>query len=606
MVINGVSSASLLRIGAVSSNSSGVVVHPNPRIALITGPTLRNDASPWQFYRIMRPIMMREVGLGVVADAIQDFDTPAPGTVSVSNGSTTLTGVGTDFLSRYSANAVISVYYDQGGGKISRWRATVASVGSNTSLTLAVAWPKPTQSGVQHQRWGTGDGSDASTRWNERNNYYDNALAAYATWAKTGLDEFATIGDQIARVWWLYLDRGLEVSTSPRSQCFDGIMIAAERGVLDATEVYNAADAWHAASGVQSYQNYVGERRTTDGGQNLFYGARESGYAWRTAFYLSQLHPNSATRTTWSNRLADTIQTYWRDHQCKPSNPANPARCRTADGEWRWQDDFRGGPWIGAYGTEPWHVGIAMQGLTRYHRATNNSVANTVITAWVNHLMTSTQPGGIGSGKLYLDDVPSDFAGVNCRKHYYTHLGGTETAYTSGLHQGAGCSGGADAVYGGRDINTEIVSAYGYAFRLTGDNNIRARGDDIFGATYGATDGFHAQWAWRQSSNRPKFNGQNLCCNDSYLVDRLGAAQAATTATNITAYVGVNLASVPGAIEVRVTVRKPDQSTTQTTCTASPCAVNWDSQQGRASYKAQYRSAVSTLAETDWTPLGTN
>lgn len=608
VTINGVSSASLLRIGAVSTNSSGVVIHPNARIATILAPSMRTGASPWSFYDTWRPRRMRAVGASIVTEGIQDFDTPAPGTISVSNGSTTVTGVGTDFSTRYGANAVIHVYYDQGGGVISRWRATVASVGSNTSLTLAVAWPKPTQSGVQHQRWGTGDGSDASTRWNERNNYYDNGLAAYVTWAKTGLDEFATLGDQIGRWWYLYMDRGTDLSVSPRSQMWDGILIAAERGVLPSAEVYTNAHTAQNTSGAQGYQNWIAERTTADNYTNLYFGARESGYAWRYGFFLSQLHPDAGTRAAWQTKLDTHITTYWRNLQCKPGNPAG--RCQTADGEWRWEDGGArgGGPWtVPVVGTEPWHIGVAMRGIIGYHRASSNATASTTLTAWVNNLMTGTQPGGIGSGKLYLDDVASDFAGVNCHRHYYTHLGGSLTAYTSGLNQGAGCSGGVDAVYGGRDINNEMIGAYGYAFRLTGDTAIRTRGDAIFGATYGATDGFHSQWAWAGASNQPKTLAQALCCNDSYLVDRLDTAQAATTATNITAFAGFNLASISGATQARITVRKPDQSTTQTTCSTSPCSVNWDSRQGRAAYRIDYLSAGSVvLAASDWSPLGTN
>ena len=56
---------------------------------------------------------------------------------------------------------------------------------------------------------------------------------------------------------------------------------------------------------------------------------------------------------------------------------------------------------------------------------------------------------------------------------------------TSGGDAGAGCGGAAEAIYGSRDSNNEIISRMGYAYRLTGIAALKTLGDDIFGGTWG-------------------------------------------------------------------------------------------------------------------------
>jgi hypothetical protein len=599
---SGAEGSSLLVIGAVATNDAGVVIPPNSEIAFLLAPMLRSDTSPWPFYDKNRRRVAFEVGASVVAAATAYISTPAAGTVSVSNGSAVVTGTGTSFLSQYAAGAQIVLYYLHADGQTGRAIRGVASVNSDTSLTLSAPFDRPTQTGISHQRWGTGDGSDANTAWTDGINYYDNVLALYVSHYKTGLTGIAQYADQLANLWWLYLDRGSNIMMAPRLISLEGMMLAAERGVLDKAAVYTAAQMFNFdySTDAPGYRNYIHNRNSSVGYQNFYFGARESGYAWRFGTALGRLHPVAATRDAWLPRLSANIQNHYRDYQCKSSNPANPGRCLSPHGSFRWQDSF----WNDDYAEQPWHTGIAMQGLIRYHRWTANTVAQTVMTDWVNFLMNGTQPGGTGSGKLYLDDISSSFAGINCRRHYYWHMQGTPAAPVNGMHAGSGCEGGADAVYGGRDTNNEIISSYGYAYRLTSDPAIKVRGDNVFGGTWGADDGYHGQWAWRSAANRFKTHGQGLCCNDSYLVDRLPAAQAATTPDQRPVAVSFHKASVPGTANVRVTAAKPDATTVSAVCAISPCTVNVDRIQGQHRIRLEYLSgAGSILSASDWIPI---
>lgn len=583
---------STIRVGAVASNAGGVVLAPSA-ITFLTAPMLRAGASPWPFYDRNRPRLSLETGREIVAQMEADLNTPLPGLVTVAQGSSQVTGQGTAFLSQYAPGTAILFYYVPAGGGTARAVRTVAAVANDGLLTLTAAWDRPGQTMIEHQRFGDGDASDAYARWSESLNYYDNVATLYITYFKTGLTEFASLADRVAQLWWWYLDG--RVDWAPRNIMFEGLMIAAERGVLDREAVYQHAQrfSFDDPAGL-GYRNYITERNTTNDYQNFYFGARESGYSWRYGVALAQLHPSATVRNDWNSRLAANIQNHYRDFQCRASNPALPSRCREPEGAFRWED----AAWNGL-AEQPWHTGIVMQGLIRYHRWTNNTVARQVIADWVTHLMTNKQPNGPGEGSLWLR-IPSSFPGVDCRRHYYWHLEGP----TMASNAGGGCAGGFDAVYGGRDINNEIVSSYGYAFQLTGQPGARMRGDDVFGATWGGDDGFFSQWAWRQASNRAKVLGQGLCCNDSYLVDRLPLAARDTDAQPLSLRVPFRLANVNNAADVLVTLTKPDGTQVQQTCTTSPCVVTADRVQGDHLLEMEYRSTGGVrLATTGRRPV---
>jgi hypothetical protein len=600
----GQTGAGTIAVGAVAATGAGVVIPPTAEVAFLTGEMLRSGASPWPFYDRNRPRRGLRVGAMLVQQMGATINTPLAGTISVANGSTAVTGTGTQFLTQYAANAQIVLYYDQGVGKIGRQVRRVSSVSSDTALTLTAAWDKSSQTSIQHQRWGTGDGADADSQWAEGYNYYDNILTLYVSYYKTGLSQLAAYADQAAQYWWLYTDLGQRYTFAPRHIAFEGLMLAARRGTLNLSEVFTYADNynWSWTGGVPpGYRNYINDRNTSLLYQNFYYGARESGYSWRWGVALGHQHPSPATRSAWQSRLGVNIQNHYRDFQCKASNPALAGRCRYPEGAFRWADDA----WAPHLAEQPWHTGIAMQGIIRYHRWTGNTVAQSIVTDWVNHLMVNTQPSGAANYSLYQSSFASSFPGVNCRRHYYWEHRGTEASLlTTGGDAGAGCAGTADSIYGGRDTNNEIVSSYGYAYRLTGNAAIKTRGDDVFGATWGADDGFFGQWVWSAAPNQGKTHGQGLCCNDSYLVDRLGAAAADRTEQPLPVSISFRLQSVPGADRARVSVTRPDGVIVSAECAVSPCVLNGDRQQGEHRVRLEYLSAGgAVLAETEMKPM---
>jgi hypothetical protein len=378
-------------------------------------------------------------------------------------------------------------------------------------------------------------------------------------------------------------------------------MIAAERGVLDADEVYDFADGHLWGTSGTGYQNYIGTKTiATHGQQNFWFGAREAGYAFRYAAELADLHPNSAVRSTWNSRLSAHIVDPLRGWQCFSTNPVVANRCRYPNGAYRWDD----AAWAPDLAEQPWHTGILMNGVIRRHRLTGDSTAESIIEDWATHMLTSEQPGGAGSStSLYHDGaLNSDIPGVTCRSHYYWHLEGDEISIHSGEYVASAC-GFFTGVYQGRDVNNEIIAAYGYAHRL-GVAGAKARGDDVFAATWGADDLYHGQWAWSGATNQYKTHNQGLCCNDSYLVDRLDEEDADVSALPISLSVSFNVAAVAGAAEARLTITSPDGAQSAIVCAQSPCAVMANRRQGQHRILLEYLSAIGgVIATTELTPV---
>lgn len=610
--INGVSGSANMIIGYVPTNTAGVVMHPASTTKTLLDEMVRRGMSGYPFYDRNRLRVSKEIGALINSYGVADFNTPCAGTLSVSNSSTAVTGVGTAFTSCYANGSAIVLYYDQGAGVIGRAIRDVTTVVNDTSLTLSANWNKPTQSAIQHQRFGTGDGGAELLRWNEGTNYYDMLLTLYVTYYQSGIKSVADYADSFAPHWWLYLDKGVAFTTAPgpagRRVGETGLIIAALRGALSLTDVTAALHSYHNTSGFLGFTNFLLERTYTLGYRLVHSSVREAGYNFRAALGLAIAHPDAGTRTTWTTRLANAAADNWLKFQCDSGNTLVGTQpvpydigCQFPQGAFRTIDEAEHATdWF----EPPWITGVAMQGLIRYHRWNGNASAQTVIQNWVAHLLNNTQPGGIASQtSLYLTQA-TDFAGVNCRGHYYYHQKGTRSTLYSGTtgYSGGNCAGPPESVYGVRDTNNEMVSSYGYAYRLTGTAAYKTRGDDVFDSTYGASDGFFGGWMRQRSlgvPSLPKLAAQALCCNDSYLVDRMDAADNATSAQNRNHYASCRLASVASADKCRVTLTKPNGDTvvvTGSSGSSAPLTIPVDVRQGEGYLlRYEYLSSVDVV-----------
>jgi hypothetical protein len=219
------------KYGAVATDANGSVIVPNPQHAQILGPMIAAQSNPWPLYELWgvnysNLIIQALAGTNSFGTQFVDYwNTPAAGTISIANGSTTVFGVGTHFLSQYcggSAGPVvlpaginqrfIVVWYPIGGtiglqGRFGRRLIQVNSCESDAALTINTAWTGDTAagfslvpssvSGVQYAYTDNGPGGASNMGgigpWLSGNNpvdYYDNVVALYAEYYRTGTDDY--------------------------------------------------------------------------------------------------------------------------------------------------------------------------------------------------------------------------------------------------------------------------------------------------------------------------------------------------------------------------------------------------------------------------------
>jgi len=247
---------------------------------------------------------------------------------------------------------------------------------------------------------------------------------------------------------------------------------------------------------------------------------------------------------------------------------------------------------------QPWHTALFMHGVVRYHRWTGNSTAATVITDWVNHLLTNTQPGGQAPDNgLWLGEVTSGVPPYKCGGFYEYFLLGNRTTPdpANGFNRCETSIFDPNNLRLARDTAHTMMSTMGYAYRLTGNQAIKTRGDQMFGFTFGGTDPFVASWNAPFTNHPRRFHNQALCCSDSYLVDRLTAAEADITPADLALRFAFRKENIPGTQDVRLTLTRPDGSQQTATCSSSPCSLTGNRIQGQHRIVMEYLSSSGAV-----------
>jgi hypothetical protein len=199
--------------GAVETDDTGVVVAANATIDTLIGPLIRYGASPWPWFDD------RNRAAADVRIAYMDTDYPAywerenHGIISVVHGTTSVTGVGSNFLTTVcdpTGKAVASIviqYPHTDGQGVGYLKASVANCVSDTALSLTDVFPVPD---AINQHWG----DDRGRGWWSYNsapaNYYDNVAAFYQLYYRSGLTAYRTAARKLADRFWRApeLDRG--------------------------------------------------------------------------------------------------------------------------------------------------------------------------------------------------------------------------------------------------------------------------------------------------------------------------------------------------------------------------------------------------------------
>ncbi len=462
---------SLTRI-ANAQSTGDIVTYPSPEIEFIIGPQVKSGST------LVPTTWFDQNAIDRGLQLASEFPAAPPmrqitGTISLTQGQKTVVGSGTRFLSELPApvNQFNFFIRDTQGGLQTCY---LASVTDDTHLTLTQAWVPVSQTG---RSVFTVTGDDLNNYLNL--NYYDQALTQYINFYRTGDIRFRDAARKIADSWWQmpYVDQGrapVNNIIAPRSVSLSGLMLRALDGrpemwpwIVNYTRVM--FDIW------------IGQRITYPA---LYFGAREGGYMLLFAANLGKVHPDPAIRTEFTNKALDAAVNWY-------------ARVQYPDGSWRWGDPA----WVGD-ATQPFHVGLLLEGMIAVHRLTNDArVAASIVK---------------GTEALYLQGYNPQ----GWRAMYYQVHG----SWTDGTVCEPGCGAAAipwppadvSQIPEARQLNGTTIHAFGYAYKLSGDARFKQWGDDIFDSTFSGVDGYRAL-AWF----RAKEYDENYRAAGRYLVWRL-------------------------------------------------------------------------------------
>jgi hypothetical protein len=325
-------------IGAVATDNNGLVIVPDANISRILGPLPRMDTTSWSWFDD------RAVAAAELQITLQTTGGPAGtvgpwrnvwsvasmnGTISVTNGSATVTGTSTDFQDDFcdgggtpvsGTDDFIAIWYEDANypGEITRAFYRVTACASATSMTLQNAWGHATgtQSGLSY----TVVSGNQIGYWfttNTPGNYYDNVLAFYTLYYRTGLTRYRDAARTLARNFWEgpFYSRGRNYDTAALGGNF--IFAGPARGqspaglVLWALE--SGEDIWDGLHLLWAWQKYVGYDAYSPGFSSTMQigDVREMGYATAAMALCSQYDTDSGWQATCRTTLKGIVNSIW-------------------------------------------------------------------------------------------------------------------------------------------------------------------------------------------------------------------------------------------------------------------------------------------------------
>jgi len=589
----GLEGRSVLTFGAVATDDNGVVQHSDPNVALVFGPLLRFGLSPWPWYDRIHS-QLSDVYGRLVTNAndkwAADWATPSAGLVSARKGSRTIKGMGTTFQTDVCGgvgNTVPKGPYTvvvMNAGALT-YPAVVSACVSDTELTVAPGEENiiETVSGVPYSMtlngawWG---GASNGAGGSNNANYYDNVMAHYALYYRTGLSRYLQYARTLADRWY---DSPffLRQFTAPRIYALTGTLWRAYEGrktswwadklhpaldriAADATtggmgDLREEADqiTYLAIAGkltpdsakAAAYRSAIYDSavkiwlpaRKPDGNwiSSANFYASWNGYAG-TATVTNGSTTVTGTGTTWQSTWPWNGNCVWFGTSALNGDPATykatwvsptqlmldrPYQGATATGK-KWQLANLCGP-----GTQPFMVGVAASAWSYAFKADANPMYRDLFfgaTAWIRQNGVQASTRGLYYGRGYPNCEPISDNLKNC-------------SYNS-LDRGS--------VEESRFLNGEVLGALASAYEMTSDPGLKQSADDLFGAVFGKEGGPGADSAFvslldqSRSGSAPKnfgfFFGAGQVSSWPALRGRIGAAAVTGPAVEITQAVPIN------------------------------------------------------------------
>ncbi len=323
---SGQSSTSTVKYGAVRTDDHDVVINDDPNVTKLLGPMLRLGANPWPYFD------RRHRGLADFFGGLQDkqyaesWNTALRGSIILKKGSTLVTGRDTAFRSDLcsaaegQSNATLVVWYAIAGanGKTGHRPYEVASCESDTVLRLKQAYAQADGGGLKYSRM---DESAVGTWINGSTNanYYDNVLAFYSLYYRSGIDDYLKFARTLADRWWdmPWIDGGRSASDDngstylfPRVKALTGLVARALDGRPEMWSGLRAlADS--------DYGVWLNKREMAD--------MREEAYATAYASLIALFDPDAASRAKHKAAVLRALNTHWAPNQLADKSWKNPS-----------------------------------------------------------------------------------------------------------------------------------------------------------------------------------------------------------------------------------------------------------------------------------------
>jgi uncharacterized protein YjdB len=315
-------------------------------------------------------------------------------------------------------------------------------------------------------------------------NYYDVGMALYGQYYRTGNVEHLTNARKLTDAFYDFLlyEKAKYGGTAPRNMSFGGIILRAMDG---------RPDMWpHILEETRrQYNGWLGLRLDYP---SIYLGVRDGAYALMYATWLAKVHPDAAVRAEMRQKALDAVQKYY-------------LRLQDPDGGFYWMDPIvKDGKEKFA---QPFMVGLLLEAFTYVHHLTGDAgiaAAFPRTVEWLHRYYRLTDP------------VP-ELPGIYWRNHpYFVWPDGT-------WDSAARLEGGWDTntLREARQANSTILHAYGYAFKLTGDNRFRTWGDEVFAASFGKGNGPLADSYSNLADYQEKEFGQSYRSGARYLAWRI-------------------------------------------------------------------------------------
>lgn len=321
--------------GAVETDDKDVVITRNGAVDTLLGPMVRYGANPWPWFddrhRAVADVQIANMDAYYGAY----WDVADPGTVTVTTGSTAVSGSGTSFTTTIcqgpgapsTPKASLIIWYPTDvPGQTGRRTMSVASCESDTQLTLKAIWTSDVSdgSGLSYSN----DARSGTWAYNPAPaNYYDNVAAYYALYHRSGIVAYRDAARKLADRFWTcpQIDRGAayvinstgaaNVATFPsRSMGLLGLVLRARDG---------RPDMWAGLHKIWEFYNrvYLGPSGYNARWLPGLWDVREVAYQLAGISYCALFDPDPVYQGRCKGWISEAIPDYF-------------ARARFPDGGW--------------------------------------------------------------------------------------------------------------------------------------------------------------------------------------------------------------------------------------------------------------------------------